>query len=446
MKLLFVLPEYGPHSGGGIATYYKDLLRICAERGHYVRVILGSPHTVGTARARLAGVEVEELDTRLFAKYLRGFQRCAIFPELQSHLAAGWAAWEQGSAGEAYDVVETTDWGLGFVPWCASNRSVAVQARLHGSIGQIDAHDPREGFELEAGIARLIERGALRHVDRVVTHARANQSFWRGLLGRSVDHEEPPFAVESPSSSDDSGSGSFALVVGRIQHWKGPTVLCEAAREMGKTAPNVLWAGRDMPYQRPSQSMSEWLRREYPDVWGRTITPIGAQSYDETQKLQRQAAFGVVPSLWDVYNFSCVEFMAVAKTVVCSTTAGASDLLTDGVNGFCFAGGDAHALAEKLMRCREDANALRHHGIRARATVERHLNPADIATQYLAAWQSLARREHRASTPDDWLRDFLTPGDRAPDIREVLDRLPFRQLAAYTFSRGLAKLLHRTRR
>jgi len=73
---------------------------------------------------------------------MRRFDRYRLMPELQRHLAAAWAAWERANGGAGFDVTETTDWGLLFIPWIVEESRPPVLVQLHGSIGQIDFHDP----------------------------------------------------------------------------------------------------------------------------------------------------------------------------------------------------------------------------------------------------------------------------------------------------------------
>ncbi len=61
---------------------------------------------------------------------------------------------------------------------------------------------------------------------------------------------------------------------------------------------------------------------------GGTVEP--QQPFEQTARLQAQAAFMVVPSLWDTFNFTCVEAMWSGRPVICSRGAGASELIEDG--------------------------------------------------------------------------------------------------------------------
>src|SRR5471032_6246 len=117
MKLLFVLPEYHPHPGGGIATFYQQTLPPLVRLGHKVHVLVGGAFTSHQAPCKVDGVTVDYVDDQVVTKAQGRFSAYAAIPTLQRHLAAAWTAWEQSGGGKDYDLVETTDWGLLFVPW-----------------------------------------------------------------------------------------------------------------------------------------------------------------------------------------------------------------------------------------------------------------------------------------------------------------------------------------
>jgi hypothetical protein len=66
MKLLFIIPEYPPHSGGGIATFYRDILSKISDQGHLVNILVGigkKPLSFGDLPNELF-FEVDENDIR----------------------------------------------------------------------------------------------------------------------------------------------------------------------------------------------------------------------------------------------------------------------------------------------------------------------------------------------------------------------------------------------
>jgi glycosyltransferase involved in cell wall biosynthesis len=445
MRLLFVIPEYPPHSGGGIITFYGNLIPALAQRGHSIHVIVGSAFTSKLPGYETDGVTVEFLDHNVVDENLNKFSRYDALPELQRHLAAAWTAWEQANKGEGFDLVETTDWGLLFVPWIVKADSPPNVVQLHGSIGQIDFYDPRRGEELHGCVTRLMESQLLSCADELQSYSKSNANSWQSLSGRQVTYM-PPAWEPTTTAAEHSDQSSRGLVVGRIQHWKGPTVLCEAMRLLGDAAPELDWAGRDTTFQDAGTSMSAFLAQNYPDVWGKSIRPLGPLSPQEVSRLQSSAAFVVVPSLWDVFNYTCVEAMGYGRLVLCSAGAGAAGLITNGEDGFIFPANDSVSLADILKRVGQMDEASRKElGQRAKRTIATTLAVSRIAEQKSQAYAKAIERGKYPTRPNAWLEDATSPCQVSSEKLSFLDRLPLREISSYALGRGVKKLLSSTK-
>jgi glycosyltransferase involved in cell wall biosynthesis len=441
MNILLVVPEYAPLIGGGIATYYGALAPALVKQGHRVRVIAGSAFSPRLESYQQAGLTVEFLDPTEVLANLRQFDRYRLMPELQRHLAAAWTAWERARGGAGFDVIETTDWGLLFAPWVLETTSPPVLVQLHGSIGQIDFRDPSQGREAEGTCVRLLESGLLHYADGLQTLASANAREWGHQLGREVDCVLPPWQ-SAQAHAEATGPMDSGVVVGRLQYWKGAIVLCEALRLLGVDAPTIRWIGRSVALGSTGQDMAAHLKQTYPDVWGRTLLWVGPRSPLETTRLQASASFVLVPSVWDVFNFTCVEAMAASRVVLCSRGAGAADLIEDGVDGLLFSPDDSDELAAALRKLQTLGPAIRCSiGDAARAKVE-HLTAPDQTARYrVKQYAALAQHRTFAHGASVWLRAAVAPRQPAPQPLGALDQLPLRELVAYTTRR----ILHRTR-
>ena len=444
MKLLFALPEYVQQSGGGIIAFYRAFLPELVALGHTVHVIVGSGASADANGKFFTadGVTVEALDASRFQRWFPKFSRYEMFPRLQAHLAAAWAVWEQAGAGRDFDVVEATDWGLLYVPWAvhAALDGPPVVASMHGSMGQIATHDPVPGEEAMNALIRLIEIESLRSAPLVQANSPLNAAFWEAELGRPVDMIYPAW-LTADSPMESAARGQRALVVGRIQSWKGPETLCEAIDLLGSTAPHVDWVGRDTRQGR-LPAMSSVVEARFPEIWGKRVCPLGGRSPAETAALQRSASFVIVPSNWDVFNMACVEAMACATPVICSTGAGAHALIRDGANGLVFESGNAASLAASLQRM-QGMSQQEHSvmGALAAETVRTWLAPKEIAAERLAAYGQLITREvGEKYSCSETLREIVTAQPDSVNKRpmEFLDTFSIRAL-----SRHLARRLGR---
>ncbi len=443
LRLLFVTPEY-QNAGGGISTFYENLLPALVSQGHEVHVMVGSAFRIGERKYVEDGVMVEWLRPELFEKHLSGFSRYSIMPELQRHLAAAWALYEQAGLRKSFDAVEVVDWGLLFVPWVLASDELPVVVQLHASTGQIDWHDPDLQRPLQYQIVREIERNLLPLASARMTLSYQNQRYWEERLGANIDYCPPAYlaAPETTDLIDTSNKVAFGFCAARIQYWKGPVVLCEALRLLGRDAPQVYWAGRDTRYSIASKttSMSQYLTDIFPDVVDRKLFFLGQLSRREVMSRMSAARFGVVPSLWDVYNYSAVEMMGLRKPVIISEGAGASDIVQSGANGFLAATGNSVDLAEQLTRVQHlDAREITEIGRESARTVAVELAPSVIAGRRIKHFEDLVKRSGAPKVPDEWSRNLVEPSTSG-SLEDSLEDIPMRSLAEYLRSRVSRKI------
>jgi glycosyltransferase involved in cell wall biosynthesis len=441
MRLLLIVPEVEDAELGGIATFYGGLLTGLVRMGCRIHVVVTFPR--GRFPANLApGVTVEAIEAGRVEEYRRSFDHLRAVPVVRDHLSRAWAAWEQSRRGEGFDLVETADWGLLFAPWIASDDAPPVVVQLHGSSGQIAEHDPFEGRDLEGDLLRVLEAGLLSSADALQTYSETNSGAWMRMTGRSVATIPPAWSPPETARQEHTLSDR-GLVVGRVQAWKGPDVLCRAVRSLGEKAPPIDWVGRDMPYRRLDRSMSAHLAETFPDVWGRRVRPVGPLARPDTARRQAAAAFVVVPSVWDTFNFTCAEAMGLGKVVLCSEGAGAHELVEDGVTGLRFPPGDPQALREALQRWLGlDESSRREIGERARESVRRALDPESVIERRVQAYEAVAKEGKWPVRPSRWLVSAAGPRRALGRPYGFLDQYPLRELVAHAVRRAMRKVVN----
>ena len=352
--------------------------------------------------------------------------------------------WEQAGFGADADVVEASDWGLLFIPSAVeSTRPLIVQC--HGSIGQISVHDPVAGEETQGVLTRLLERAVMPMAGTVQTYSQANADFWVCEAGCEVAMIRPAWkAAEGVTAPISGGRG---LVVGRVQRWKGPQVLCDALEKLGTRAPIVDWIGRDTVWGRRDSSTSAHLAGAYPGIWGRRVLHHPPIPPAEVAQRQAAALFNLVPSTWDVFNFTAVEAMASGRPAIVSSGAGASELIQDGVNGYLFQAGDPDALASALDRvlC-EKPDRLAEVGRTGQETVRAALDPQAIAAQRLADYHAAidAFAANPPAPATGWIGEICRPSQpsMASDTA-FLEHLPLRKLAGHVAQRVSRRIFSR---
>jgi glycosyltransferase involved in cell wall biosynthesis len=439
LKVLLILPEFGSDVRGGIARFYEHAVLGLRSAGCAVDVCVASADGVDpTKDSTVRGLRPESI---MAAE--RRLSHLSLFPSVKKQLAVAFAAYNECSAGEGYDVVETTDWGLLYLPWLAeASRRCPVVVQLHGSPGQIGYKDPLAEDELSALVIRALEMIYLPRADDLQTSGLANATDWQQILGTKVRRILPAWSVSSASPAPRK-HGNFGMVAARLQSWKGPELLCRACRELGEHSPTVLWAGGDHPFQHLGQSMSAYLAATYPDVWGKKIIPLGSQSQEVTGSIQREAKFVVHPSSWDVFGLAVVEAMGAAKVIVCSDQAGVSALIEHEKNGFVYPGHDFHALAELLRRVSNlSSDTLSRIGAAAHDTIASKLNVEQITELRVAAYAELQPKRDQLGHP--WVTRVLAPESGKMRPTALLDTMPLRQLITYVGRRVIQRCIPST--
>ncbi len=430
MRLLIVTPEFPPHSGGGILKYYSELTPALVRAGLDVHVLVSAPSTDAFERYVTSdGVTVACVNRALMDDIAVALPQFSAAPDFRQWLASAWAARRVAEDLGTFDAIEATDFGFAFVPFLLGSAISPVVVRCHGSFGQLSRHEPRRpAMELDRALARLAEVTVLPLAEELQTYSQANADEWTERLDRVVSLVRPPHRLGNAGGS----RGDVGIVVGRVQSWKGPETLCQALRVM-RSPPVIRWVGRDTATGAGGTSLEADLRERYPDVWGRRVEWIGPRSREEVRARVETARFVVVPSTWDVFNFTAVEAMGAGRVVICGDGAGAAELITDGENGLVFPSGDYEALADSIASAQgmtESETAAM--GRAARETVRALLDPDRVARAHVDGYAQLDCVRRPAS---DWIQDFYRPGSADRMGLEFLDQVDVRRVAGYLASR-----------
>lgn len=388
----------------------------------------------------LDGIEIEYLKPGNYKKHLAKFSKYDLLPEFKKSLASAWAMFHQAHEGNGYDIIECTDFGLGFVPWVIENKFPVV-TRLHGSTGQIHLHESNLPDNLSVDFTRQTELLLLPACSKLITHSKANKQFWNKTFGSEIVTKiDPVFfsLVEKPLPLAEREE--FGLVTARIQEWKGPVQLCKAISKMGpEEAPVVKWYGRNMIYK-DGQSMAEFLKTSFPSIWEKSIIHESPLPNEEIKVLQQKAKFGIVPSTWDMFNFTCLEFLGSGTPLICSDGAGSVDLIEHGKNGFRYPAMDTGALAA----CMRDITLMNEEEYSSMATaaletVNAQLSPDKLIPVNMAEYND-AIDAFKPKPSNQFLNAIYAPSDREHDIKNVLDHLPLKRLVSYVSKRMRSKL------
>lgn len=441
MHIAIVTPEFPPHTGGGILKYYAVLADALVGAGASVTVLVATPFSAHANYDTPTGVRVRFVPLENVERHTARLTHLAPTPLLRRWIGASLAAADAVAAlTSAVDVVEAVDFGLGYAALLCRTDRPPMLVRMHGSLGQISEHEPvAPGMQLDTALSRTSEALTLPFAERLLALSPSNAAEWSARLGCDVGALPPPLVLSAPAAPEPTTYSG--LVAARIQTWKGPELLCKALASLGPRLPSdltIAWAGRDTSTAPDGGSLSAWLGRTYPSIWGTRIVPIGPQPPSVIETLRSSVRYVLAPSEWDTFNYTLAESMADGAVTIGSTGVGAAYLLDPGVNGFRFPVNNAVACGQALLQAHAlDAAGRRTMGEAARATIARDLHPATVADQTLGAYRALPSPS--GARPGPWLREFFDPsGPPDSDPTAFLETVSIRALASH-LKRRLAR-------
>ncbi len=441
MHVGIVTHEFGSYPGG-IATYYNHLAAGLVDAGHQVTVV--------TPGLEKSGDDfVEQVNPQLRVVHLpasagqafRHFQRALGGQQHETALWLGRAIaardWLVKNAAKLkIDVLDTTDFA-GPAATLTDTTLPPVRVTCHGSFGQIAAHEPGA---LTAGRRALIglEWMGLTFADAVTAYSPANAKEMSGTLGREVSFVPPLWKnAEAPSAGDDSKNKTStlsAIVIGRLQSWKGCLELLEAlriARGRGIKV-NVEWIGADTETAPEARSMAGHLAGRYPELWGNAFRWTPHLERSRIAERMASADCVIIPSRWETFSFAAAEVMAAGRPLIISSGAGASYLCREGENALVIPPHDAAALANALERLALEPELRARLGSASTSTLRENLDVKKTLPLHLAAYDTARTRRAKAGaqfTPpwQTWIEPLLLQATQAKEAAAA--EMPAKELA-----------------
>ena len=218
---------------------------------------------------------------------------------------------------------------------------------------------------------------------RVMSDVAARSFLERGCPAHRIAVARPFFDVaEFPQATFRSPTFRVCFV-GLIEPWKGFHYLIQAFHQLALADSElVLWGGPG------ARGIARYLREQMARNPAITVRPVSVRSvgYDH---VYAASSVLVQPSLSDGFGYVVGEAMACGIPVIVTSTAGASDVVVDGANGYIVPPGDADAICERLRHLAAHPALLREMGRRAREAV-RPLSREEFRRVYPRRLEALA--------------------------------------------------------
>jgi glycosyltransferase involved in cell wall biosynthesis len=188
----------------------------------------------------------------------------------------------------------------------------------------------------------------------------ARRKMVEGGLPAEKVRVKPNFVLPDPGRR--TGSGQFALFVGRIEVQKGLPTLLEAWKRLPQSIPLVI-AG-DGPY-------APTLKVRIAELGLSNVEWRGPQPRSEVVAAMKQARFLVFPSEWyEGFPMTIAEAFACGLPVITSRLGSMEEIVQNGRTGLHFTAGDAGDLARKVEWAWSHSQELESMGLAARVESE----------------------------------------------------------------------------
>jgi glycosyltransferase involved in cell wall biosynthesis len=162
----------------------------------------------------------------------------------------------------------------------------------------------------------------------------------------------------SPDPTMGSGTGGYAIFVGRLTVEKGVLTLLEAWRRLNEPIPlKIVGEG-------PLQARVKEAAAEDPS----RVQWLGTLPIPEVYKLMGEASFLVFPSQWyETFGRVAIEAFATGTPVIASKIGAIAEIVSDGRTGLHFRPGDPDDLGAVVARAIRTPDLMRNMREAARA-------------------------------------------------------------------------------
>lgn len=231
-------------------------------------------------------------------------------------------------------------------------------------------------------VYQAIEGAFLRSLDGLICNSQTTLHSTQTVLPRNLV-SSIPYVVAYPGKDHFSGGiseseieerarqpGSLCLVfLGNLIPRKGLHWLLAALsrlRDMPFRLDVVGDESRDPAYARQIRELVErHSLQERVQFWG-------AVDENALQEILRRSHLLVVPSTYEGFGIAYLDGMRYGLAILASTSGGAGELVTEGVEGYLIQPGDVSTLANRLQELHRDRMRLTQMGIAARKRFEQH--------------------------------------------------------------------------
>jgi len=418
MNICLAITNYPPQVGG-LSTFYSKLARLLSQQNHHVLILMVDYNATLNEEDEIIGennvtkVIFKKTYRQLYNKYKAYFRPGGL--QAYSWIAMGLAMrnWLLNNHEKfKIEIIQTVDYGgLGF--FLADNKLPPVVVFGHGCVLQICNYNYL-GNDDHSDIVKKLEHLAFEKADALITHSYVNQIGLIELTGREVTVVSVPWLEEEPIISAPAKNNHIAVISG-LQIFKGSIVMAEAMCLLAKkNSPIQLkWIGPDFSTAKDQQSMAEYLRQNYPDIWQKNFLWLGEKSNAETKKEIITSSVIVIPAIWETFNWVALEAASLGKPIIITDNTGAVYLFTHGHDAWIIPANDPKKLAEAIELLKNDEQLCGQLGRNAIKLIQHTFKDAANAQEKISLYQNIIQNRslQKRNFAEDiiFLNKYYTP-------------------------------------
>lgn len=378
MRIAFLTPEF-PHpkmgASGGIGTSIFNLSKGLTALGHEIFILVyGQNEDAVFTEEHIHYHRIKNVK-------LKGFSRLLTQKKIQNKI-------NDLVKNKGLDIVEAPDW-TGITSGIKVNCPVVV--RLHGSDTYFCHLDRRP----VKAINKRREKAALKRANGLLSvsqyTANVTQEIFSlarpfTIIPNGVDLKH--FTVESNGSTDPNTILYFGTLIRKKGLLELPLIFNEVYKANQEA--KLIIIGRDAAdIQTGNTSVWSMMQPLFDQEAFQNVSYLGSVSYEDMKEHISRASVCVFPTFAEALPVSWIESMAIQKAVVASDIGWASEIITDGQDGF-LVHPKAHAIfAQKIITLLSDDSLRNQFGIAARHKVEQKFSLQVVASQSAAYYQQL---------------------------------------------------------
>lgn len=380
-----------PPQTGGIATFNEHLASLLLGAGHRVVVLYTDYDTTGEDWVQTEGnltlVRLRDTYHKHYNGWKRYFRPGGFDAPNWIAIGSGMQEWLLRHHREyGIEVVEASDYGGAGIFLCHPDLPPTVITG-HGSLVQFAPYNNIIAGD-SSNVIQKLESLSYQYAAAVISHSHVNAKDLEQRSQREISRALSPWHWQGQEYPAVSWQGSV-MAAGGLQPVKGVSVTAAAMEKLSAIDPSLrlTWFGGDTWLAPGYGKMSDWLAKQYPNVWQKNFIWQDSVPHEELLRKMADASLVIVPALFETFNYVALEAAAMGKPLLLTRTTGAAEYFTHGKDAWIIEPDDASALAEAIQYLQNDEAKRIELGQNAALRIRELFRPEDIVAQRIEIYK-----------------------------------------------------------